>query len=664
MASQDLQKNLPHIIAVGILIFALLIVATKTGLVGCSSLGSGYCDIYYSVLGKPTILIVRGDEGMGAPDTLARMIETQYQLPVQKLRVDQISRGNIQDYSMIIVERSREIPTEKLKVFYDYLFEDMGRLVWVGDAGTIGSSSDEICRLMEYTAEWNTEAGKTRTEYEENICVVESDLSIPGEATTSESLSIKRDALMEKALDHLELLCGDAFGGELGVYGPKGYPCEGGSYEDAYFKWANEASFRSTVNPWSRGEYEKITTEGKEKGIDFAKTVLGVGFVADDYAVAEFDAYYEGIDTVKESLVAAHTGFVTCHNSLGGAGGCSTSAAEAAVAAALFELDNGKSGAKTDLSGVVTTLNSLAQQKETQGGDSAAVKSASTKITGYIDAIELVVVPEGMPTAAEAAALQAIATQLNSAKAELESLRAGETDPTVKVNYDSHISAINLRVASVSASVASLQAGVTEYNSCEGVVVSGVAETISEETGYLDELEVLIAYSTPLIDENGAVDFIRTAQGGAWSGLAAKLKSIQLDCGDGFAEAMASGAAAIEAAQAVDTSPAVESEALATMQVADIKHPLVEGVTRAKDLKKDGLPIPFVLVETNDVDSHEVVQLYVAPAFNDVNLWPGITVKDPKFASHIFGRGVVVYYAFPPETDEVFVKNLVEFMLY
>ena len=39
MASQDLQKNLPHLIAIGVLVFALLIVATKTGLVGCSSLG-------------------------------------------------------------------------------------------------------------------------------------------------------------------------------------------------------------------------------------------------------------------------------------------------------------------------------------------------------------------------------------------------------------------------------------------------------------------------------------------------------------------------------------------------------------------------------------------------------------------------------------------------
>ncbi|MCK4327900.1 MAG: hypothetical protein KAW41_05555 [Candidatus Diapherotrites archaeon] len=664
MASQDLQKNLPHLIAIGVLVFALLIVATKTGLVGCSSLGQGYCDIYYSVLGKPTILIIRGDEGMGSPDTLARMIETQYQLPVQKLRVDQVSKGNIQDYSLIIVEHAREIPTEKLKVFYNYLFEDMGRLVWVGDAGTIGSSSDQTCRTMEYTAEWRDEGGKRIQEYEEEICVKESEVSTPSDAMASEAFAIKKEALIAGALEHIEGICADAFDGTLGVSGTKGYPCEGGSYQDIYFRWDNEQGFRTTANPWARGEYEKITAEGTEGGIDFGKSVLGVGFVADDYAVAEFDRYYAGIDTVMEGLASAHAGFVVCHNALGGEGGCSPTAALAAVNAGLAGLENEKSGAKTDLGGVVTTLKSLAQQKDARGESSSAVSSAATKMEGYIDDIEAVVIPDGVPTSMEITAIEGIATKVAGAKSSLESLRASEEDAVVKSNYDSHISLLGSRVSDIEAAAAKLRSDANEYNSCEEDEVGNVAEAISAETGHIEELNTLIAYSSPLVDENGAVDFIRTAQGSEWAALARGLRDMSLKCGDGFAEGMNSAAAAIEAAQEVRLDPATESEALAVMQVADVKHPLVQGVTRAKDLKKNDLPVPFVLVETNDVNSHEVVQLHVTPAYRNANTWPGITVKDPKFASHIFGRGVVVYYAFPPETDEVFVKNLIEFMLY
>lgn len=664
MRNTEMTKNLPHIIAVGVLLLALLIVATKTGLVGCSSLGTSYCDMYYSVLGKPTVLIVRGDEGMGSPDTLARMIENQYQLPVQKLGVEQISRGNIQDYTIIIVEQARMIPTEKLKVFNDYLFEDMGRLVWVGDAGTVGASSDETCRLMEYTAEWKADDGKHREEYEENICLKESDVFASADATASEVVSMKRDIMVEKAFGHLEALCEDAFEGSLGVYGTKGYPCDGAGYEDVYFNWMNEESFRSSVNPWTRGEYEKLTTEGKESGINFGKNVLGVGFVADDFAVAEFDLYYDGINEVKEGLIKAHTGFVACSNSLTGEL-CNLGAKENLVKSALANLDNQKDNAQGELSGIVTTLNSLAQQKEAKNESSSLINAASNRLENDIDEIEAVNVPLDTITNPEITAIEAITTTLDGSREELVQLRGDESDATVKSNYDQHIAAIEARITSFESKIDELRGYIADYNECAGAEIQTMTDLIEAETGYREELDTLIAYSSPMIDENGAVDFIRQAQGSKWDGLAGKLKTISLECGgDEFTTGMAEAANAIEVAQETLTDPATESEALATMQVADVKHPLVEGVTRTKDLKKNDLPVPFVLVETNDVDSHEVIQLRVTPAYEGINTWPGITVKDPKFASHIFGRGVVVYYAFPPETDEVFVKNLVEFLLY
>ncbi len=665
MPPQEFQKNIPHLIALAVLILALLLIATKTGLVSCSSLGQGYCDVYYSVVGKPTVLIIRGDEGMGSPDALARMIEDQHQLPVQKLRVDQISKGNIEDYSLIVVERAREIPTEKLKVFNDYLFEDMGRLVWVGDAGTIGASSDETCRLMTYTAEWNTGEGKDRQEYEENICVKENEIFSSSEDTASTVLSMKRDLLVEKAFNHIDTLCEDAFEGSLGVSEKKGYPCEGASYENVYFNWLNEKSFRNNINPWSRGEYEKLTTDTKESGIDFAKSVLGVGFVADDFAVAEFDAYYNDIDAVRDGLINAHTGFVACSRNISDVV-CNVDAKAVIVSSSLNAVKKQKDNAKTDLSGITTTLNSLAQQKEAKNESGYEATAASQKITLLISDIEAVNVPEDIVSVMQITQLEKVVNYLETIENELVQLRGGETDSTLQANYDLHISTVESRINSYSSAVNNLKTSVASYNECSGEEVSTVVDVIASETDYQKELKELIAYSSPLIDETGAVDFIKHVQSGSnWGALANKLENVSLQCGGSdFTTGMASAAEAIITAEEAVTNPALESNALASMQVADIKHPLVEGVTRAKDLKKDDLPVPFVLVETNDVNSHEVIQLRVTPAYKGANTWPGITVKDPKFASHLFGKGVVVYYAFPPETDEVFVKNLIEFMLY
>jgi len=665
MPSQDLQKNLPHLIALAVLMLALLLIATKTGLVSCSSLGNSYCDMYYSILGKPTILIIRGDDGMGQPDTLARMIEDQYQLPVQKLRIDQISRGNIQDYSLIIVEHSRQIPTEKLKVFYDYIFEDMGRLVWVGDAGTIGASGDETCRIMQYSAEYTADDGKNRNDYEENICIKESDLNVPSGSSASAALSLKRDALFNLAYAHMEGLCTDAFEGKIGVYGTKGYPCEGGSYKDVYFKWTNEQSFRYNVNPWARGEYEKLTTEGTEMGIDFAKNVLGVGFVADDYAVAEFDNYYDGIDTVKKGLIKAHAGFVACSKNMT-VTGCNAAGKEAMVRTDLSSLKTQKDNAKTDLLGIVSTLKSLAQQKEAKNESGYQAETASTRINNIVTDIEAVHVPLDNVTSGEITEIATVSDLLGDAREELNQLRGGETDATVKANYDTQISTIENRIKSFDSAITKLNTDVESYNDCASVEVSTVSAAIAAKTGSEELVKVLMAYSSPNTDETGAVDFINKVQSDdAWNGIASSLQNISMDCGGAeFTDGMNAASEAITSAMEVETSPANASLALATMQVADVKHPLVEGVTKAKDLKVDGLPVPFVLVETNDANSHEVIQLQVTPAYKGSTLWPGITVKDPKFASHMFGRGVVVYYAFPPETDEVFVKNLVEFMLY
>lgn len=118
---------------------------------GCNAVPVPFgCDAFWGILrfgegGKPKVLIVYGDEGLGNPDLLAAMLSDRHFLgaPVNSIHIEKANIGNLRDYDLVIVERARQISTGKLKMFMEYA-NFGGRLVWTGDAGTIPEEGDEL----------------------------------------------------------------------------------------------------------------------------------------------------------------------------------------------------------------------------------------------------------------------------------------------------------------------------------------------------------------------------------------------------------------------------------------------------------------------------------------------------------------------------------------
>ena len=127
------------------LIAVLLFVATWTGVIKCGVVPF-WCDTYYSVMGKPKVLIVYGNEGLGNPELLQELMADPGFVGVKPtmLQIDRVNLGNLKPYALVIVERAKKIETKKLQDFVEYV-NSGGRLVWTGDSGTeLGTGDDYL----------------------------------------------------------------------------------------------------------------------------------------------------------------------------------------------------------------------------------------------------------------------------------------------------------------------------------------------------------------------------------------------------------------------------------------------------------------------------------------------------------------------------------------
>jgi hypothetical protein len=137
-------KDIAHIgILIG-LIIGIIFILTWIGMLGCRTL-PGWCDIYYGIVGKPKVLIVSGNEGLGNPELLQLTMSDPKILGVraQISSINTTSIGNLQQFHLVIVEKSKQMSTQKLKMFMEYV-KNGGRLVWIGDAGTELTETDEL----------------------------------------------------------------------------------------------------------------------------------------------------------------------------------------------------------------------------------------------------------------------------------------------------------------------------------------------------------------------------------------------------------------------------------------------------------------------------------------------------------------------------------------
>ncbi|MEK6957756.1 MAG: hypothetical protein AABW99_02155 [archaeon] len=147
------QNNITHLVILLVLVVALLAVLIFTGLIGCNIVPGG-CDIYYSVLkgGKPDVLIVYGDSGLGDHTKLEQALTDRgaLNINVRSMPVEKISYGNIKEYNLVIVEQAKKICSKELKIF-EYYINNGGKLVWTGDAGTELCDGDELLKESERT---------------------------------------------------------------------------------------------------------------------------------------------------------------------------------------------------------------------------------------------------------------------------------------------------------------------------------------------------------------------------------------------------------------------------------------------------------------------------------------------------------------------------------
>ena len=159
------------------------------------------CDVYYGILrfnenGQPKVLIVYGDGGLGNHELLQRTMEDPAILGLhpRSTHIDTVSVGNLRDYDLVIVEEARKIPSDKLKMFMEYV-NFGGRLVWTGDAGTQLDTGDEPLLEFErgksdsnsYGSGWARKQGGKVVAFDEflgldylgNFCKVKLCLSTP-----------------------------------------------------------------------------------------------------------------------------------------------------------------------------------------------------------------------------------------------------------------------------------------------------------------------------------------------------------------------------------------------------------------------------------------------------------------------------------------------------
>ncbi len=140
-----------HILTLIALIVLIIGILTWAGIIKCSVI-PGWCGVYYFVMGDPNILIVYGDTGLGDPFVLQKAIEHPQYLGKRAdiVHLKNISPGYLKNYKLVIVDRAKIMSTEQMKLFIDYASPPTnGKLVWIGDSGTVAVEGDELLLYSE-----------------------------------------------------------------------------------------------------------------------------------------------------------------------------------------------------------------------------------------------------------------------------------------------------------------------------------------------------------------------------------------------------------------------------------------------------------------------------------------------------------------------------------
>jgi len=127
-----------NILILLILLFSLFFILIHFNILTCGAVTPAICDLYYGIIsnGKPKILIVSGEEGIGDPDLLYETLKSpKFRADVTLKNIELATLPMLQQHQLVIVEKAREMSISELKMFEEYVNQG-GKLVWIGDAGT------------------------------------------------------------------------------------------------------------------------------------------------------------------------------------------------------------------------------------------------------------------------------------------------------------------------------------------------------------------------------------------------------------------------------------------------------------------------------------------------------------------------------------------------
>lgn len=147
---RPILKDLYHVVLAIGMVLLILGLTTWSGIITCRDI-PGWCDVYYGIKGQPKTLIVFGAEGLGDPDLLADALRDPngaHASNISRQEIDYMSAGNLKQFDLVIVTRARQVTTNQLESFMEYV-DGGGRLIWTGDAGTELGKDDQFLYLDE-----------------------------------------------------------------------------------------------------------------------------------------------------------------------------------------------------------------------------------------------------------------------------------------------------------------------------------------------------------------------------------------------------------------------------------------------------------------------------------------------------------------------------------
>ncbi|VVC00799.1 Uncharacterised protein [uncultured archaeon] len=171
MPGDSKQGSGNQLISLGVLIVLLAILSfalVHYNIVPCGFYSSLGCDVYYSIIGgevggKPKVLIVYGEEGMGNPAFMYETLRSpRFSAHVTMKELGLVTMPLLAENQLVIVERAREMKISQIKMFQEYSARG-GRIVWVGDAGTKAPESESD--LNYFLLKSQRKAGASKEEY-------------------------------------------------------------------------------------------------------------------------------------------------------------------------------------------------------------------------------------------------------------------------------------------------------------------------------------------------------------------------------------------------------------------------------------------------------------------------------------------------------------------